>query len=84
MTKKRRELSILEKLDIIKKLEKNIERKDIENEYGISKSTISVLWKNKEEIYNESRENNLERKRIRSGKYPKIEQCAIYTKQRQT
>lgn len=47
---KRKALSLLEKLEVIEKLEKGTRRHDICKTFGVSKTTVSAIWKAKENI----------------------------------
>jgi hypothetical protein len=76
---KRKALSLLDKLEIIRRVgNENLKetRGNIAKDFEISESTISVLMANKEDIENQCKENkNLNRKRMKIGKYDQIESC---------
>lgn len=77
MSQKRKQINIEEKSRIISKLEKGIPNKDLAKEYGVSHSTISSIWKEREKIQILYDKNFLKMKRARTTRHTKIEEALL-------
>lgn len=74
---KRKQINIEEKWRIISKLESGIPNKDLVKEYGVSHSTISTIWREREKIHTLYEKNFLKMKRARRTKHTKIEDALL-------
>ena len=74
---KRKDITILDKLAIIKAVdEKILKRSDLAKQYGISECTISLIMSKKDEILEDSHDHlNFKKKRRRLCKNEVIESC---------
>ena len=72
--RKRTAISIETKYEICQKREKGIASKDLIKEYGLSSSTISTIFSDKDKIVNEYESNLISsnQKRIKLSKYPQL------------
>lgn len=75
--RKRKQIDIEEKSRIISKLKSGISNKDLAKEYGVSHSTISTIWKEREKIETLFDCNFLKMKRARTTKHTKIEEALL-------
>src|SRR5699024_4347588 len=76
-TTKRKMLSIEEKGAIIARLENGESNASLSNEFGISHSTVTTIWKNKEKIKCAFNDNLLKLKKLRSSTHPDIEAALL-------
>jgi len=76
-TKKRKDLSAIEKFKIIQILEeKSKSRSQLALDYEISESTISKIWTKREDIKEDCKDHlNMSKKRFRESNYKEIEHC---------
>ncbi|XP_064071485.1 tigger transposable element-derived protein 4-like [Vanessa tameamea] len=74
---KGKQINIEEKSRIISKLESGVPNKDLAKEYGVSHSTISTIWNEREKIQNLYDKNFLKMKRTRTTKHTKIEEALL-------
>ncbi|CAF4856881.1 unnamed protein product [Pieris macdunnoughi] len=74
---KRKQITIEEKSRIISKLESGIPNKNLAVEYGVSHSTISTIWKEREKIQTLFENNLLKMKRARTTKHTKIDEALL-------
>ena len=75
----RTDLTWGEKETVINLLESGEKQVEIAKQFGVNKSTVSRIWKNREAILEQIRQSHstvaINRKRKREGKVPDIEQC---------
>lgn len=64
--KKRKTLSISDKVDIIRELEKGSTNSSVCKNYELSSSTVSTIWKNRESVLKAFEGNNLNVKKMRT------------------
>ncbi|XP_018335631.1 uncharacterized protein LOC108744392 isoform X2 [Agrilus planipennis] len=74
---KRKVFNIEEKAHIVWRLENGESNTSLAKEYGISRSTISSIWKNRDKIRNFYQNNYLNMKRARSSDYKPIEDALL-------
>nr|XP_026484223.1 tigger transposable element-derived protein 4-like [Vanessa tameamea] len=74
---KRKQINIEGKSRIISKLMSGVRNKDLAKEYGVSHSTISTIWNEREKIQNLYDKNFLKMKRARTMKRTKIEEALL-------
>lgn len=75
--KKRKVFNIEEKSHIIWRLENGELNGDIAKECGVSHSTISTIWKNKDKIKAFFENNSLKTKRLRTSEHKVIEEALL-------
>ena len=76
ISRKRKDLSHLDKLTILKLADKKVKRSEIAKQYDISESTVSVILSNRSEIEDMCKDNlNFNKKRRRDSKFKDIEKC---------
>ncbi|XP_052034644.1 tigger transposable element-derived protein 4 [Apodemus sylvaticus] len=77
--KKKKSLSIEEKIDIINAVERGKKKADIAAEYGIKKNSLSSIMKNKDKVLEafESLRFDPKRKRLRTAFYTDLEEALM-------
>ena len=72
-TRKRKVLSISDKVDIMHKLENEKTNAQVAEQFNLNRSTVSTIWKNRETILKSLNENNIHLKRLRTCRDTDIE-----------
>lgn len=75
--KRRRFFSIAEKMKIIERLENGVSNKVLCQELGISQSTLSTIWKSKDQIKNFFLKDVTSNKRIKSSQHQDVERALL-------
>lgn len=77
--KKKKSLSIEEKIDIINAVESGKKKAEIAAEYGIKKNSLSSIMKNKDKVLEafESLRFDPKRKRLRTAFYTDLEEALM-------
>ena len=77
--RKRKDLSLSQKLQIIQLASEKVSQTEISRQFGCSQSTVSKILSQKEELKHDAAENKMkDRKRKRTGKADDVEK-ALYT-----
>lgn len=80
--RKRRSLTIAEKVEILQRLEeKNFNKTDLAKQYGVDRATIRKIEIRGQQLLQEASKRNtktLKQKYVVPGKYPKLEQALFY------
>uniref|UniRef100_T1JMU9 HTH CENPB-type domain-containing protein n=1 Tax=Strigamia maritima TaxID=126957 RepID=T1JMU9_STRMM len=75
---RRRALSLETKAEIIREVESTKRQKnEIAKEYGISQSTLSTIYKNKDKIMNQYKCHNISLKRVRTSSIGEVEDSVL-------
>lgn len=75
---RRKALSLETKVDIIREVESsNRQRNKIAKEYGISHSTLSTIYKNKDRIIDNYKRHNVTLKRVRTSSIGEVEEAVL-------
>ena len=74
-SKKRKALSISDKVEIIQEIENGKSNAAVCRNYNLSSSTVSTIWKKRENILKAFEENNVKLKKMRTCKNIDIDQC---------
>jgi len=74
---KRKALSLSERMDVIKRLEEDESQASVAKNYGVHPSAISRILKQKDQIIDAWQNDNLERKRNRTGKVEDVEEALL-------
>uniref|UniRef100_T1JIF1 HTH CENPB-type domain-containing protein n=1 Tax=Strigamia maritima TaxID=126957 RepID=T1JIF1_STRMM len=75
---RRKALSLETKVDIIRDVESsNRQRNKIAKEYGISHSTLSTIYKNKDRILEQYKRHNVTLKRVRTSSIGEVEEAVL-------
>ncbi|CAK1581849.1 unnamed protein product [Parnassius mnemosyne] len=75
--KQRKVFSIEEKSHVIWRLQNGESNSEISKEYGVSHSTISTIWKNRDKIKALFEENSLKIKRSRTSEHKVMEEALL-------
>jgi len=75
--KRRRCFAIAEKVKIIERLESGVSNKNLGQELGISQSTLSTIWKSKDQIKSVFQKDVTSNKRIKSSQHQDVEQALL-------
>ena len=79
MSRKRKDLSLSQKLEIIQLASEKVSQTEISQRFGCSQSTMSKILRQKDEVRQDAAENKMkDRKRKRTGKAEDVEK-ALYT-----
>lgn len=77
MTSKRKQFSVAEKLDIIRRMDSGEKNGSLAKEFGVNHSTISTIYKNKYELSKCLDSNSTKKKRIRLSTMEDLEICLL-------
>lgn len=77
ISRKRTILSVSDKIDILKELEKGNSNASVCKKFNLKSSTVSTIWKNKEKIFKASEEVNLKTKKVRMCENPDLDQAVF-------
>ncbi|XP_025199361.1 tigger transposable element-derived protein 4-like [Melanaphis sacchari] len=75
--KRRRCFTIAEKVKIIERLESGVSNKDLCQELGISQSTLSTIWKSKDQIKSVFQKDVTSYKRIKCSQHQDVEHALL-------
>lgn len=75
--KRRRCFTIAEKVKIIERLESGVSNKDLCQELGISQSTLSTIWKSKDQIKSVFQKDMTSNKRLKCSQHQDVEQALL-------
>ena len=79
MSRKCKDLSLSQKLEIIQLASEKVSQTEISQRFGCSQSTVSKILRQKDEVRQDAAENKMkDRKRKRTGKAEDVEK-ALYT-----
>lgn len=83
--KKRKAITLKEKYDIIQKLENGCKQSDICREMSLPKSTVCIIWKNKDNILSSYGKVNSKCKRLRKSDHVDVDKGLLqwFTQKRQ-
>lgn len=74
-TKKRKNVSVADKMDIIRGLEGGKSNMSTCKGYGLSASTVSTIWKNREATRKAFEENKTKTKKMRTCQIPGLDEA---------
>lgn len=84
MAPKRKSLSLKEKLAVLKELKLGKKQSNVAKEFEIARSTVQLIWAQRDKIEGNSREFNLEYKKVRAPEFPTVDSALLewFNKQR--
>lgn len=62
---KRKQLSVSDKINVIHELERGLSNSDVSRKHGLSSSTVSTIWKNREKLTGAFEKNHTQAKKLR-------------------
>lgn len=74
---KRKCLSVSEKVLVIQEVDKGVKKKDIAEKFGIPQSSLSTILKNRETILKQSKNYDLNRKKMKTCVYDDIDEAVM-------
>lgn len=75
LSRKRKNLSVSEKMEIVKSLQNGKSNSDVCKEFSLSASSVSTIWKNRSSITEQYEENNLQTKKRRICREPQVDEA---------
>jgi len=75
--KRRRCFTIAEKMKIIERLESGVSNKDLCQELGISQSTLSTIWKSKDQLKSIFQKDMTSNKRLKCSQHQDVNQALL-------
>lgn len=78
-TAKRKQISLLDKLEIISDVDSGQKQTTVAEKFGLSRKTVNTIMKNREAILKQQEDGGLSAKRIRlrGASYPKVEEALL-------
>ncbi|XP_063918645.1 tigger transposable element-derived protein 4-like [Zophobas morio] len=82
---KRKALTLKDKYDIIQKIQSGVKQRDVSQEMNLIKSTVSMIWKQREAILSAYGQGNSTCKKMRKSKHHEMDQGLLkwFTQKRQ-